>query len=132
MSLSDSEIYTQIPAENLPRAKKFYQDTLGLRLIMEEDDEGTSALLFEAGKGTHLFIYKRARTKAEHTAFGFVVDNVESAMEEYRSRGVEFEVYDDLTDKNGIAAWGEMKMAWFKDPEGNIVAINNDLTLKQK
>ena len=112
-----------IPAENLERAKKFYQDQLGLKLVNSAEGIAT----FEAGSGTNVFIYERARTKAEHTAITFMVKDVKGVMKDLTAKGVKFEHYDMpnfKTDEMGIADMGDGNpIAWLTDPEGNILAI---------
>jgi catechol 2,3-dioxygenase-like lactoylglutathione lyase family enzyme len=66
-------------------------------------------------------------TKADHTAVGFLVDNIESVMTGLRSQGVRFEEYDmpemGLKTVDGVATLGKDRVAWFKDPDGNILSI---------
>jgi len=111
-----------IPAENLQRAAKFYKDVLGLK--PGEAREGAAS--FEAGGGSTIFIYERARTKAEHTAITFLVDDVEATVKALIAKGVKFEQYDMpgiKTNELGIADIGGMSAAWLTDPEGYILAI---------
>ena len=70
-------------------------------------------------------LYKRAATKADNTAAGFLVDDLEATMKELRAKGVKFEEYDfpGLKTVNGIATTDGEKGAWFKDTEGNILAL---------
>lgn len=82
--------------------------------------------LFEAGRGSQLYLYQRAPTKADHTAATFTVENIEQVVDDLAARGVVFEQYDmgELkTDARGIATFGPIKSAWFKDTEGNILGI---------
>jgi hypothetical protein len=64
-------------------------------------------------------------TRAGHTQIGFATDDIETEVNELRSRGVEFEEYDfpGLKTKNGIAQTGQARAAWFKDSEGNMIGI---------
>ncbi len=114
-----------VPAEDIRRAAKFYGEVLGLKRI-----EGTppEAALFEAGGGSQILIYQRTRTKAEHTAITFRVDDVEGVVSALTARGVTPEQYDMgpiKTNQKGIAEMGEMKMAWITDPEGNILGLSS-------
>ena len=118
----DKECYTQIPAENIERAKNFYEEKLGLKVMM---DESPHMLLLEAGNKTKIFIYKREKTKADHTVLGFFAEDVEGTAKKLNEMGIELERYEGLTDENGFASRGEMKIAWFKDSEGNILCINS-------
>jgi predicted enzyme related to lactoylglutathione lyase len=112
-----------LPAEDIKRAIKFYTEQLGLKKVSEPFEGG---VIFEAGGGSQVFMYQRARTKAEHTVLNFMVESVESTVKELTAKGVKFEHYDFpglKTDANGIAVVEGQKAAWFTDPEGNIVAI---------
>ncbi len=125
--LSESRIAPTVPVVDLKRARKFYLETLGLKINME-DPYGT---MFESGDGSLLYIYQRGPTKADHTVVSFNVKDVESEVKELRRKGIKFEEYDipdmQLKTINGIATWiGEewtTKSAWFKDTEGNILGV---------
>ncbi|MEX2161726.1 MAG: VOC family protein [Anaerolineales bacterium] len=121
--LKNASVMATIPAENLERAKKFYGEVLGLKQIDSREGSAT----FEAGGGSTIFMYERARTKAEHTAITFLVKDVETTVKELAAKGVKFEQYDMpgiKTNAMGIADMGDdTKLAWLTDPEGNILAI---------
>ncbi|HLD93899.1 MAG TPA: VOC family protein [Anaerolineales bacterium] len=121
--LTEAIAMATIPAENLARAVKFYKETLGLNQL--DSPEGTAT--FEAGSGSTIFMYERARTKAEHTAVTFLVKDVKATVKELTAKGVKFEQYDIpgiKTDEMGIADMGDGNpIAWLTDPEGNILAI---------
>ncbi len=122
--LKNSSISAVLPAVDLPRARKFYNQTLGLPIEMENEQ----GIVFNSGECTRLLVYPRSTpTKADHTAAGWQVDNVETEVRDLKSRGVRFEQYDMpglKTNADGIADMGGVKSAWFKDPEGNILAIS--------
>ena len=110
-----------IPCADLERAKKFYADKLGLT-PKEERMDGT---LYVSGS-TQFLLYPTQFTGAQHTLGGFEVKDLEKTMKELRGRGVKFEEYDfpGLKTENGIAKFGENERgAWFKDSEGNILAL---------
>jgi catechol 2,3-dioxygenase-like lactoylglutathione lyase family enzyme len=119
--VSTAPLYVVLPAENLERARRFYEGELGVEL-----KEAPGGLMGMTGSGTGLFIYQAARTKAEHTAATFVVPSVVEAVAQLRSHGVVFEEYDlpGLKTVEGIAEMEGVKSAWFKDSEGNIIAVN--------
>jgi catechol 2,3-dioxygenase-like lactoylglutathione lyase family enzyme len=121
--LANSPIVAIHPATDLERARAFYEDKLGLRLISSSPEE----LFFEAGVGTMLEIYRRdAPTKAEHTVAGFMVNDIEPIVQHLESVGVPLEHYDLpglKTDERGILEREGMKAAWITDSEGNILAI---------
>jgi predicted enzyme related to lactoylglutathione lyase len=110
---------------DVERAKTFYREKLGLR--PSDMPVPADSALFEGGDGTWLYVYEReGGTKADHTVAGWLVDDVEETVEDLRARGVVFEQYDMpglKTDERGIAEIGGAKTAWFKDSEGNILAI---------
>ena len=114
-------VYAVLPAEDLARARKFYHETLGFEI-----DEMPGQFIFHAGGGTRVLVYERERTRAEHTVAGFMVEDVPSMVSELRSLGVIFEDYDlpGLKTENGVATTPVGRAAWFKDPEGNIIAIS--------
>lgn len=123
--LNDSQIVAVLPAANIKETKKFYLDKLGLQAV-DVPTPGND-IFFKAGKGTYLYLYEReAGTKAEHTVANFLVKDIDKAVVELRGKGITFEQYDLpglKTDERGIADLDGIKGAWFKDPEGNILAI---------
>lgn len=128
MLLSDAPIGATIPSTDLDRSKKFYTEMLGLTV----EKEASGGITFKAGNGTILYVYKRGPSKADHTLAAFRVQDVEAVVDELTQKGVVFEHYDYptlKTDEKGIAvieAEGE-KAAWFKDPDGNILGIGQEI-----
>jgi len=122
--LTNAAIHPTLPAVDLGRSRKFYEEILGLKVAATDPSPG---ILFEAGEDTRVYVYQRGATKAEHTAASFTVDDVEATVKELKAKGVTFEEIDTPTFKtvDGIATMGEMKGAWFKDTEGNILAVTN-------
>jgi catechol 2,3-dioxygenase-like lactoylglutathione lyase family enzyme len=125
--LSTAPAATTLPAEDLPRARSFYEDTLGLEVDARDDMPGS--LFVHAGRGTLIVLYKRERTKADNTAVTFEVDDIEATASELRSHGVSFEQYDfpGLKTVDGIARRDADVAAWFKDSEGNTLCIHETL-----
>jgi catechol 2,3-dioxygenase-like lactoylglutathione lyase family enzyme len=119
--LSNAKAAPTLPAVDIARARKFYEGKLGLKVLRQNDNE----LELEAGGGTSIYLYKRAATKADHTAFAFTVPDVEKEVKELKARGVVFEEYDlpGLKTVNSIATMDTEKAAWFKDTEGNIIGV---------
>lgn len=126
--LTNALVHPTLPVVDLERAKKFYEGTLGLKVIQEDPSPG---VVLQAGEGTTLYIYQRTATKADHTVAGFRVKDVEATVKELKVKGVVFEDVDfpGLKMVEGIATMttpaGEFKGAWFKDTEGNILSVNN-------
>jgi len=119
--LATSPAYAVLPAEDIHRAHRFYEETLGL----EVESPSATELYVSAGSGTKFMIYERARTKAEHTVMTFLVDDLKAAMSDLVSRGVKFEEYDlpYLKTVGGIAESPTELAAWFTDTEGNIINL---------
>lgn len=122
--LGNAKASATLPVVDMDRARKFYGETLGLR---ETPLDVQGHAKFEAGGGSSVIIYQRAPTKADNTAVEFWVDDLEAEMAELRSKGVTFEEYDfpGLKTEHGVALLGNSKGAWFKDTEGNILAISS-------
>jgi predicted enzyme related to lactoylglutathione lyase len=120
--LSQMPVSAVLPAQDIKRAVKFYQDKLGLK-VKDTGPNGETSL--EAGRGTTILLYERPAVKVEHTQAGFWVKDLEAEMKELRGKGVVFEEYDfpGLKTVNGVATEGEVKSAWLKDTEGNILAL---------
>jgi catechol 2,3-dioxygenase-like lactoylglutathione lyase family enzyme len=119
--LEGSEFVATLPARDIDRAKAWYREKLGLEPV--EEHEG--ALIYRAGSGTFQLYPTQFAGIAQHTLGGWYVDDIERTVAELRGRGVQFEDYDfpGLKTENGIAQLGFERSAWFKDSEGNIVAI---------
>jgi predicted enzyme related to lactoylglutathione lyase len=126
--LTNAKVHPTLPAVDLSRAKKFYEETLGLKVIQEDASPG---VLLQAGEGSAIYIYQRAATKADHTVAGFSVKDVEGTVKALKAKGVAFENVDvpGFNIVDGIATMatpaGEFKGAWFKDTEGNTLAVTN-------
>ena len=123
--LEQARVMAILPAADIDRARAFYREKLGLRAVDAPGD--AEDLTFEGADGTMLYVYaKEGGTKADHTAAGWLVEDIEEVVAELRERGVVFEQYDrpDLkTNELGIAEVAGERAAWFKDSEGNILAI---------
>jgi predicted enzyme related to lactoylglutathione lyase len=124
--LQRAPLYAYIPAKNVARAREFYERTLGFT----PEREVAGGVMYEFGGGTACFLYPtpNAGTSQASQAFWQVAD-VEREVAELKARGVQFEEYDmpGLKTRNGIATAGGAKTAWFKDTEGNILAIVQSL-----
>ena len=121
--LSSAIIQPTLPATDLDRAKKFYEEKLGFSPSGKSDQE---TLEYQCGSGTSFIVYKRpAPPKAENTAAHFRVADLEAEVKELKGRGVVFEEYDypQLKTVDSIATMGDVKGAWFKDSEGNIIGL---------
>ena len=123
MTFNESEIMAIIPVLDYRRAKHFYEGVLGFTVTDLPGVPGNG--MFEAGHGTRALLYERGPSHAEHTIAGFLVEDLDSTMRTLRDHGVAFEDYDlpYLTTVSGVATAGDIKTAWFKDTEGNILSI---------
>jgi predicted enzyme related to lactoylglutathione lyase len=123
--LRNAPIRAYIPASDIKRARKFYEEIVGL--VPKQEYAG--GVIYECG-GAEVFMYKtsNAGTSKASQAYWQVAD-VEAEVAELKVRGVKFEEYDlpDVTMKNSIATAGGAKTAWFKDTEGNILAVSQRL-----
>jgi predicted enzyme related to lactoylglutathione lyase len=123
--LRAAPIRAYIPVSDLSRARNFYEKTLGL--VPKEEYAG--GVIYECG-GADVFMYptKNAGTSKASQAF-WQVEDVEAEVAELKARGVVFEEYDmpGIRMKNSIATGGGAKTAWFKDTEGNILAVSQRL-----
>jgi predicted enzyme related to lactoylglutathione lyase len=120
--LQNSPMYAYIPAKDVSRARKFYEGKLGFKARQEV----AGGVAYEFGKGTGCFLYPtpNAGTSMASQAF-WQVDDIEREVTELKARGVKFEEYDmpGMKGRNSIYAGGGARAAWFKDSEGNILAV---------
>jgi catechol 2,3-dioxygenase-like lactoylglutathione lyase family enzyme len=121
--LGDNDVLATVAVRDLQVARKFYQGTLGLELLREE---GAEAVTLKAG-GSRLIVYRsqfagESRATAATWMVGGEIDRLVQGLKE---RGVVFEHYDmpGATQKGDVYAFGDLRSAWFKDPDGNIIAL---------
>jgi catechol 2,3-dioxygenase-like lactoylglutathione lyase family enzyme len=119
--LSDNDAIATVGVKNLETAKKFYEGTLGLTKVMENEE----VVAFKTGRST-LFVYRSPYAGTNKaTAVTFVAAEVEDLVRTLKGRGVTFEHYDlpKMVRQGDIHVAGTMKAAWFKDPDGNIFSL---------
>jgi len=120
--LQSSPLYAYIPAKDIARARRFYEQKLGFK-PSHQLGEG---VLYEFGERTACYLYPtpNAGTSQASQAF-WQVDDVEREVADLKRRGVEIEDYDMPGEKSpsGVVTVGGAKAAWFKDSEGNIMAL---------
>ena len=120
--LQDSPLYAYIPVKDVARAREFYEKKVGLK----PGPELAGGVTYEFGKGTACFLYPtpNAGTSKASQAF-WQVEDVDREIDELKSRGVVFEEYDmpGKRSPSGAITAGGAKAAWFKDADGNILAI---------
>jgi catechol 2,3-dioxygenase-like lactoylglutathione lyase family enzyme len=126
MGLKDGRVGAAVPVSDMGKAKEFYEGTLGLGNGEDQGDGGTT---YPCGEGTEIHPYPSPDNagKSGATLAFWTVDDLEGTVEELGSKGVSFEQYDQdpiKTNEKGIADLGDgVKVAWFKDPDGNILAV---------
>ena len=120
--LADSPAFSGFSVNDPVAARRFYEDTLGLR-VSDEEMEGMMRL--NLGGGTDVLVYpKPDHTPASFTVLNFPVPDVEKAVDELTARGVRFEQYENPpTDPKGIMREGGPLIAWFTDPAGNVFSV---------
>ncbi len=119
--LKDFDLVPTLPAGDLERAKRFYEEKLGLT----PESEDPSGVHYRTGSTRFDLYPTQFAGIAKHTLGGWTVQDLEGVMSQLRERGVTFEEYDfpGLKTENGIATIGPERAAWFKDSEGNTLAL---------
>ena len=121
--LKNAPIAPYIPVADLPRARKFYEGKLGLA----PKEESPAGVIYECGNGTSFFMYRSAGAGTSKASYAFwEVKDVKATVAELKGRGVVFEEYDmpGIKTVDSIATGGGAMTAWFKDTEGNILAVS--------
>jgi catechol 2,3-dioxygenase-like lactoylglutathione lyase family enzyme len=121
--LAGKEAIATVAVKDINRARRFYEDTLGLRLTQNQESE---ALTYESG-GSKLLVYRSQYAGSNQaTAATWTIGNdMEKVVQSLKGKGVKFEHYDmpGMTLKGDIHVANGFKVAWFKDPDGNIHAL---------
>jgi catechol-2,3-dioxygenase len=121
--LVNKEIVATVAVKDLAVARKFYEGTLGLKVA---STEGAEAITFESGRSSLLVYRSQYAGTNQATAFNFNVgEEIGKIIAALKERGVKFEHYDfpGVTREGDVHLMGPSKAAWFKDPEGNIIAL---------
>jgi catechol 2,3-dioxygenase-like lactoylglutathione lyase family enzyme len=111
-----------LPASDIDRARRFYEEKLGLTPVMDVPEEG---LFYRVGDSAFTVYPAQGPASGQHTQAALVVDDLRAAMSDLKSRGVMFEDYDLPTahTERGVLEEQEGRGAFFKDSEGNIIAL---------
>lgn len=117
--LTYSKAFSGFSVDDLQKAKVFYGNTLGI--VVKE----TMGLELHIANGNHVFIYEKEHHKpATYTVLNFLVNDIQQAMADLKTKGITFENYPEMpTDSDGIFRGGGPLIAWFKDPAGNILSV---------
>lgn len=122
----DTPVLDSFAVKDLDEAQKFYSQTLGLKVTRNE----MGILNLDLAGGAKAIIYpKEDFTPATYTILMFLVSDVEKAVTDLTAKGVKFEIYPEgqaATDERGITKGEGPKIAWFKDPAGNILSVLED------
>ena len=121
--LANSAAFSGFAVPDVEAARRFYAETLGLRVDVDEAMGGM--LTLHLGGGTDVLVYPKAdHAPATFTVLNFPVENVERVVDELTGRGVRFERYPGVhQDEKGIARGQGPDIAWFTDPAGNILSV---------
>jgi predicted enzyme related to lactoylglutathione lyase len=121
--LGDKDAAANIAVKNLETAKKFYEDTLGLT---QTGAEGQEVIVFKSGNSTVNVYWSQYAGTNQATAITWMVgEDIEGVVQQLKVKGIIFEHYDmpGVTREGDVHIAGDMKVAWFKDPDGNILNI---------
>jgi catechol 2,3-dioxygenase-like lactoylglutathione lyase family enzyme len=122
--LGTHEATATIAVKDLDAARKFYEGTLGLTPGGDENDE---ALLYKTGRSSLLVYRSQFAGSNKATAATWSVGDVDAAVKDLKARGIQFERYDmpDVKHEGDVHVFGPTRVAWFKDPDGNIHSLVN-------
>lgn len=123
--LGNKEAVASIAVKDLAVARKFYETTLGLTLVHAE---GAEAIIFQSGTSKVLVYRSQFAGTNKATALNFMVGaELDAVVALLKEKGVTFESYDfpDVTKRGDVYVFGDLETTWFKDPDGNILALIN-------
>lgn len=123
--MGDKEAMATIAVRDLAKARAFYEGKLGLKVA---NTEGSEAVAYSSGSSQVLvYVSQYAGTNKATAATWVAGDDVEKVVEALKAKGLSFEHYDmpGTTRKGDVHVAGDVRVAWFKDPDGNILAIVN-------
>jgi predicted enzyme related to lactoylglutathione lyase len=120
--LANAKATSGFAVPDTDEAKRFYGETLGVEVEVMDEENGVMALKLSGGD---VFLYRKPDFEpATYTILNFEVDDIEAAVDELSSRGIEFERYEGFEqDEKAIARGPGPAIAWFKDPAGNILSV---------
>ena len=125
MTLKDNPSFSSYSVDDVTKAKAFYRDTLGL----DVNEEQGMGLELRLARGARVFLYpKKDHRPAAFTVLNFVVNDIDTAVDDLAAAGVRFEHYDGeiQTDARGVHRSGPQggpDIAWFKDSAGNVLSV---------
>ena len=123
--LANRDSLATLAVKDLGAARKFYEGKLGLKVV---DEAGSEAITIESGS-SKIVVYRSqfAGTNQATAATWLVGNELDAIVRDLQAKGVAFEQYDfpGMTREGDIHVFGKIRTAWLKDPDGNILAINN-------
>jgi catechol 2,3-dioxygenase-like lactoylglutathione lyase family enzyme len=120
--LSSAQTYATLPAADLDRARRFYEETLGF----VPADVQSRGVRYQAANGARFLVFPSSgKASGAHTQMGFRVPDIAAEVAELRARGVVFEAYDmpEFDSQTMTATFPGVRSAWFKDTEGNLIGL---------
>jgi catechol 2,3-dioxygenase-like lactoylglutathione lyase family enzyme len=118
---TNTKAFSGFAVPDIEAARAFYADTLGIKVT---EEHGLLTLELAGGERPTLVYPKPDHTPATYTILNFPVDDIEAAVDELTSRGVEMQRYDGMEqDERGIMRAGGPYIAWFTDPAGNVLSV---------
>ncbi len=123
--LGESKAFSGFAVDDLDAARRFYGETLGLKLTVLDEENGLLTLHLPGDRDTIIYL-SPGMTPPSYTILNFPVDDIDQAVDDLTGRGVSFEQYgnDDMPqDERGIMREGGPLIAWFKDPAGNTLSV---------
>ncbi|MEM9954645.1 MAG: VOC family protein [Chloroflexota bacterium] len=119
---NDKAVFSGFSVDDLSLAESFYGEILGLDTTRTDN-----GLYLQLATGGKVFVYAKSNhTPATFTILNFPTDDIEATVKTLHEKGVTFEHYHNITDELGIAQDNTPKIAWFKDPAGNILSVIED------
>jgi catechol 2,3-dioxygenase-like lactoylglutathione lyase family enzyme len=120
--LTNTDAIATLPVRNIEAARKFYEDTLGLKQTRSEEP---GVLGYKSGKASVLVYESQYAGTNKATAATWAVKDLEGVVRDLKAKGIRFEHYDmpGATRQGDIHGSGKTRAAWFKDPDGNILAL---------
>lgn len=117
--------FASLSVADIQRARAFYEEQLGLDVLVEMGP----GLMFDCGGGSFCFVYEKGdHVPAQHTVLNLMVEDIERAVDDLASRGVAMTPPEGMeTDAKGISVGGPSPIAWFKDPDGNWLAVAQEI-----
>ncbi len=120
--LTQARTHAALPAADLARARRFYEEVLGL----VPDEVAPGGVLYGTGEGTRFLVFPSSGSASgTHTQMGFTVADIEAEVADLKRRGVAFESYamPEFDIATSIATFPGSRSAWFKDTEGNLLGV---------